>query len=124
MEEASEATVGLRQALIDVAVDSWRLAKLFSKVIDKLDAAEAGRYVNQLRYFQKRLDETLKTTGVHLVSLEGLPYDPGMAASALNIGDYGSEEALFVEQMVEPILMGAEGVLKPGTMLLTNGTAK
>ena len=51
MEEASEATVGLRQALIDVAVDSWRFAKLFSKVIDKLDAAEAGRYVNQLRSF-------------------------------------------------------------------------
>ena len=108
--------------MIDMAVESWRFAKLFARVLGKLDAGEAGRYANQLRYFQKRLDDSLQVAGLHLVSLEGQPYDPGMAASALNIGDYGAEDHLYVEQMVEPILMGSEGVVKAGTMLLASRT--
>ncbi len=54
------------------------------------------------------------------MNLEGQDYDLGMAASALNIGDYGTDEQLYVEQMVEPILMGANGVVKAGTMLLAS----
>lgn len=118
-EEKSPA-VDLRQPLMDMAVESWRFAKLFARVLSKLDAGEAGRYSNQLRYFQKRLDDSLQAAGLHLVSLEGQPYDPGMAASALNIGDYGADDLLYVEQMVEPILMGPEGVVKAGTMLLAS----
>lgn len=114
------AGIDLRQPLIDMAVESWRFAKLFSRVLAKLDAGEAGRYSNQLRYFQKRLDDSLQAAGLHLVSLEGQPYDPGMAASALNIGDYGADDLLYVEQMVEPILMGPDGVVKAGTMLLAS----
>ncbi len=41
----------LEQALIDVAVESWRFSRLFNKVVSKLDVGESGRYVNQLRYF-------------------------------------------------------------------------
>lgn len=123
IEEKSSA-VDLRQPLIDMAVESWRFAKLFSRVLAKLDAGEAGRYSNQLRYFQKRLDDSLQAAGLHLVSLEGQLYDPGMAASALNIGDYGADELLYVEQMVEPILMGPDGVAKVGTMLLASRGAK
>lgn len=123
IEEKSSA-VDLRQPLIDMAVESWRFAKLFSRVLAKLDAGEAGRYSNQLRYFQKRLDDSLQAAGLHLVSLEGQLYDPGMAASALNIGDYGADELLYVEQMVEPILMATDGVAKAGTMLLASRSAK
>ena len=111
-------TVDTCQPLIDIAVESWRFAKIFAKVLTKLDAGEAGRYTNQLRYFQKRLDDSLQAAGLRLVNLEGQDYDLGMAASALNIGDYGTDEQLYVEQMVEPILMGANGVVKAGTMLL------
>lgn len=119
-----DSVVDLRQPLIDMAVESWRFAKLFSRVLAKLDAGEAGRYSNQLRYFQKRLDDSLKVAGLHLVSLEGQPYDLGMAASALNIGDFGADDPLYVDQMVEPILMGSEGVVKAGTMLLANRSVK
>lgn len=118
--EIESTTVDARQPLIDIAVESWRFAKIFAKVLTKLDAGEAGRYANQLRYFQKRLDDSLQVAGLRLVNLEGQDYDLGMAASALNIGDYGTDEQLYVEQMVEPILMGANGVVKAGTMLLAS----
>jgi len=107
-----------RRSLIDISVESWRLAKLFGRVLGKLDAGEAPRYANQLRYFLKKLDDGLEAVGVKIVSLEGQPYDPGMAASPLNIADFGPEDRLVVEQMVEPVLMGTKGLVKTGTVML------
>ncbi len=108
----------LEQSLIEVAVESWRFARLFSRVVNKLDAGESTRYVNQVRYFQKKLEESLGASGLKLVNVEGQPYDPGMAASALNIGDFGPDDELLVDQMVEPIIMGPEGLRKQGTVML------
>lgn len=108
----------LEQSLIDVAVESWRFARLFSRVVNKLDAGEATRYVNQLRYFQKKVEESLDANGLTLVNVEGQPYDPGMAASPLNIEDFDPDDDLLVDQMVEPIIMGPEGLRKQGTVML------
>ena len=108
----------LERSLIDIAVESWRFCRLFSRVVNKLDAGESGRYVNQLRYFQKKVADSLKASGMRLVNVEGQPFDPGMAASALNIGDFDSDDQLLVDQMVEPIIMGPEGLRKQGTVML------
>lgn len=108
----------LEQSLIEVAIESWRFSRLFSRVVNKLDAGEASRYVNQLRYFQKRVEESLDASGLKLVNVEGQPFDSGMAASALNIGDFGPDDQLLVDQMVEPIIMGPEGLRRQGTVML------
>ena len=108
----------LERSLIDIAVESWRFSRLFARVVNKLDAGEAGRYVNQLRYFQKKVEESLDLAGLKLVNVEGQPFDIGMAASALNIGDFEPDDTLLVDQMVEPIIMGAEGLKKQGTVML------
>ena len=108
----------MQRSLIDMAVESWRFSRLFSRVVNKLDAGEAGRYVNQLRYFQKKVEESLDASGLKLVNVEGQPFDPGMAASPLNIGDFGPDDQLLVDQMVEPIIMGPEGLRKQGTVML------
>lgn len=108
----------LEQSLIDISVESWRFLRLFGKVVSKLDAGESNRYVNQLRYFQKKVEESLDSNGLKLVNVEGQPYDPGMAASALNLGDFGPEDVLLVDQMVEPIIMGPNGLRKQGTVML------
>jgi hypothetical protein len=108
----------VEKALIDIAIEGWRFARLFQRVIGKLDAGEANRYVNQLRYFQKKLDESLEAAGLRLVNVEGQAFDPGMAAAALNLGDFGPDDALEVEQMVEPIIVGPAGLRKEGTVML------
>lgn len=108
----------LEQSLIDIAVESWRFTRLFLRVINKLDAGEAGRYVNQLRYFHKKVEEVLATNGLTLVNVEGRAFDAGMAATAINIADFGPDDQLLVDQMVEPIVMGPEGLRKQGTVLL------
>ncbi len=116
--ELTGAQDQMEQSLINIAVESWRFSRLFSRVVNKLDAGEAGRYINQLRYFQKKVEESLGASGLKLVNVEGKPYVLGMAASALNIGDFGPDDQLLVDQMVEPIIMGTEGVRKQGTVTL------
>ena len=112
------ASEQLERSLIEIAVESWRFSRLFSRVVAKLDAGEANRYVNQLRYFQKKVEESLEANELKLVNVEGQLFDPGIAAAALNIGDFGPDDQLLVEQMVEPIIMGPTGLKKQGTVLL------
>jgi hypothetical protein len=107
-----------RKALIALAIDSWRFARLFGRVLTKLDAVEATRFSNQLRYFSKNLEEHLEAANLKIVTLEGQLYDPGVAASPLNIGDFGANDVLIVGQMVEPIIMGHDGVVRPGIVML------
>jgi hypothetical protein len=108
----------LEQSLIDLAIDGWRFSRTFGKLVSKLDAGESGRYINQARYFQKKVEDALQANGLKLVNVEGHPYDTGMAASALNVGDFGPDDVLIVDQMVEPIIMGPTGLRKQGTVML------
>ena len=118
VSEHSEYSEQLVQSLIELAVDSWRLSRLLSRVVGKLDAGEGTRYLNQLRYFQKKLEESLEVGGLKLVNVEGHPFEPGMAVSAVNLGDFGPDDVLIVEQMIEPIIMSADGLRKQGTVTL------
>ena len=118
MSQQAGSNEQLEQSLIDMAVESWRFCRLFGKVVSKLDVGEAGRYTNQLRYFQRRVEEGLESNGLKLVNVEGQPYDAGMAASALNVGDFGPDDTLVVDQMLEPIIMGSGGLRKQGTVML------
>ena len=118
MTQVNEGNEQLEQSLIDIAVESWRYSRMFGKVVGKLDAGESGRYINQIRYFQKKVEESLDSNGLKLVNVEGQPYDAGMAASALNLGDFGPDDVLLVEQMLEPIIMGPKGLRKQGTVML------
>lgn len=108
----------IEQSLIDMAVESWRFSRLFGKVVSKLDAGDSNRYVSQLRYFQRKVEEHLEASGLRLVNVEGQPFDVGIAAAALNLGDFGPDDLLLVEQMVEPIIMGPTGLRRQGTVML------
>jgi hypothetical protein len=105
-------------SLLNLATEAWRFSKVFSRAITKLDAGEQNRFLSQYRYFIKQLEDNLLASGFSLVNLEGLPFDPGMAATPLNLEDFSVDDRLFVEQMLEPVIMGDEGLVKMGTVLL------
>ena len=119
MSDTSESdSASCEESLVDLAVEGWRFSRIFSRVISKLDAGEASRYANQLRYFQKRIEANLERLNMKLVNVEGHLFDSGMAATALNIADFDADDRLIVSQMIEPIIMGSEGLKRQGTVMV------
>jgi hypothetical protein len=104
--------------MVELAIESWRFQKLFGRALAKLDAGESSRFANQHRYFIRKIDECLESIGFHLVNLEGQTYEHGSAVSALNIADFKAEDHLVVDQMIEPVVMGKEGLLRSRTVVL------
>ena len=117
-KQISVTPEALTQAVINMAVESWRFCRVFDRMLMTLDAGEQSRYKSQFRWFIKKIEESLAEAGLRLVNVEGQPFDPGMAATPLNIEEFEVNDTLIVDQMLEPIIMGKEGLVKTGTVIL------
>ncbi|MDR1741245.1 MAG: hypothetical protein LBR38_05285 [Synergistaceae bacterium] len=113
-------------SLASVAVEAWRFRKAFDRVLTKLSEADGKRCANQLRRFGEKIDEALNCAGLRLVDLEGQPFEPGMAATPLNLEDFAREDepSLVVEQMLEPVIMGENGLFRMGTVTLRRASSR
>jgi hypothetical protein len=107
-----------RDALVDLALESWRFARLFERLTLKLDAGERERFESQRRWYLKKLEQHLSMAGFRLVNLEGLAFEQGTAATPVNGAEFGPEEQVYVDQMLEPIVMGPSGLVRQGTVVL------
>ncbi len=108
----------LKNSVIEIAVEHYRFKNTFIKAISKLDFEEQSKYMSQFAWFSKKVTKAVEEAGLRIVSLEGQAYDPGMAVTPLNIDDFEVEDELKIVQMIEPIIMQEDTVLKTGTVLL------
>ena len=121
MEESASTSKNaevMQNSLTTIAMEAWRFGKVFERVLMKLDAGEQNRYAGQLRWFIKKIEELMAEAELRIVNVEGHHFDPGIAATPLNIEDFDAEDSLVVDQMLEPIIMGKNGILKTGTITL------
>jgi len=105
-------------SVVELVIECWRFARLFTKIARRLDAGEAAKYVSQLRYFQSKIEDILCRFDLKLISLEGQVYEPGMAVTVLNIDDFDAQDDLIVDQMTEPVVMSSKGLKRMGTVIL------
>lgn len=112
----------LKENLVSIASEFFRFEKVFKKAIGKLEVDDQNKYSSQFAWFAKKVTKALEDSELHLVNIEGQIYDPGMAVTPLNIDDFDSDDKLFVEQIIEPIIMSNSTVYKTGTVIL--GRAK
>lgn len=108
----------LKNSVLEIAVEHYRFKNTFIKAISKLDFEEQSKYISQFAWFSKKVTKAVEDAGLRIVSLEGQAYDPGMAVTPLNIDDFEVEDELKIVQMIEPIIMQEDTVLKTGTVLL------
>ena len=121
-DKQPQSTDVLTQTIVSMAVESWRFGRVFDRLLLKLNAGEQNRYKSQFRWFIKKVEDALKQADLRIVNVEGHPFDPGMAATPLNIEEFDANDALMVDQMIEPIIMGKEGLIKTGTVTLRKVT--
>ena len=118
VKQASVTPDTMRETVVSMAVESWRFGRVFERLLLKLDAGEQNRYKSQFRWFLKKVEDALEQSDMKLVNVEGHLFEPGMAATPLNIEEFEADDILMVDQMLEPIIMGKEGLVKTGTVTL------
>lgn len=103
-------------ALADLAVDHWRLAKAI--------AASPGE-ASSMRHAARRIGEFLGRLDVTCRSLNGQPFDAGLAARVVDAADDSSlpaGEALIVETL-SPIVLVKGRVVRAAEVVTVRGTA-
>ena len=108
----------VQSSLITIASEFLRLQRVYEKAISKLDREEQSRYMSQFSWFSKRVYKALDDAKLKLVNLEGQIYDPGMAVTPLNIDEFEPDDDLYIVQMIEPVVMGDDRVIKTGIVIL------
>ncbi len=104
------------EALLDIAIEAWRLGRLFNRVLERLDSEEQPRYRSQVEWFAKKLNDSLDQVQLRVETIEGHPFDSGQPVTALNLEEFKSGTPLTVDKMIEPIIMGPTGVVRAGTI--------
>lgn len=118
MDERNMYNEQLEQAIVDMAVEAWRFRRVFNKAMSKLDAGESTRYLSQFNWFVRKVQEALEKANMRIVNIEGQEYDPGQAVVPMNIDDFEEEDILYVDQLIEPIIMKDDRVVKTGSAIL------
>ena len=110
--------VKLQNSLISIASELFRFQGVFKKAVSSLELDAQSKYLSQYAWFSKKVLKALDEAGLKLLSLEGQTYDPGMAVTPLNIDDFETDDQLYIQQMIEPVIMQDGNVLKTGTVIL------
>ena len=108
----------LTNSLISIASELFRFQQVFSKAISKLELDEQSKYSSQFAWFSKKVLKAIDEANLRIVDVNGQPYDPGMAVTPLNIEDFEPDDILYIKQMMEPIIMNGDTVVKTGTVIL------
>jgi hypothetical protein len=117
-------TGDLQTALADLAVESWRFANEYRRLVSRIDANEQARFIGKLNYFTRRVESCLAQADLKLVDLKGHSYDMGMAADVLNLDEYSPGDELVIEQMLEPPIIGPTGIVRTGKALVKRAECK
>lgn len=84
----------------------------------KAGCGEKSRYLSQFRWFIQKIAVTLEAVDMRLVDVSGQLYTPGIAATAINLDDFEPDANLIISYMLEPIIMGTDGVVRIGKVVL------
>ena len=108
----------MKNSLISIAGELFRFEGVFARILARMPTDEQIKYSSQYSWFSKKVIKALDAAGLRVINLQGKEYDPGMAATPINLDDFGPDDRLYVEQMVEPMIMEQGNVVKTGTILL------
>jgi flavin reductase (DIM6/NTAB) family NADH-FMN oxidoreductase RutF len=108
----------LLSTVVSISAESWRLLRTVERFALSLDGDQQRRIVSRIAFFEQRVRDELASVGLKLVDFTGQPYGPELAASAINADEFAAQDRCVVEQTLEPAVMGPEGLVRAGTVVL------
>ena len=89
------------------------IGRFFSRLIEKRSVSP----------FPNNFNACKTEFSLRFINLENQKYDTGAAVTAINLDDFQPDDDLEIDQMIEPIVMSNEGVLRSGTVVLRKRSA-
>ena len=111
-------TSAAREVAVKMAVEAWRFSRAYEKALSMLSSEDRARFEGSLAAFGKKIEEALGRLDMRIVNIEGTLFDPGIAATPVNIDNFGPGDKLVVDRMIEPIIMGRGSIVKMGAVTL------
>ena len=109
----------LKNCIVSMAIEFWRMSKLLEHLIPQLDIKNQSKYISKVSWFVKKTNESLQAIGYHIENYENHSYDPGIPATPINLDEFNDNDDLYVNQMLEPVIMDNDGnVISSGTISL------
>ena len=108
----------LQQSIVSIASELFRFQRVFERAVAKMELDEQGKYMSQFSWFSKKVLKAVEEANLKVINPEGQLYDPGMAVTPLNLDDFETDDRLYVQQTIEPIIMQENTVFKTGTVIL------
>lgn len=106
------------ESLIDIASELFRFRQVFYRMARKMELEDQNKYSSQFSWFSKKVTQALDNADITVLDLTNKTYDPGMAVTPLNLEDFGVDDPLVIEQMIEPVIMCRGHLVKTGTVVL------
>jgi len=106
-------------SLSDIALFFWKCTHYINTLLSEVEMSKQSMYMSKTKWFYKKVDEFIKSEKVDLIIYpENMPYDVGLAITALNTNDFTIEDRLFIDRMIEPVIMKEGKILKRGIVIL------
>lgn len=105
--------------IVSLVIVSWRFSRIFRDILPKLNDEDSARFKGRYSWFCRRLEEISGNMGLKIIEISpGTAYDIGMAVTPVNIEDFDAGDSLCVMNMIEPIIISGDTVIKTGTVIL------
>ncbi|MDQ1560519.1 MAG: hypothetical protein QOD32_3579 [Pyrinomonadaceae bacterium] len=103
-------------ALIELAIESWRLDSW-------LAALPPEKVASKLRHVARRLQKFLSERELSALDLTGKSYEPGMSVEVLEAleDERLARHERLIDEMVEPIILWRGRVVKYGRVVVRQG---
>ncbi|MBQ3455744.1 MAG: hypothetical protein IJG36_04850 [Synergistaceae bacterium] len=105
--------------IVSLVCEAWRFSKACRDILPKLNDEDSARFSGRCSWFCRRLEEICGNMGLKIVEIAPCTeYDIGMAVTPINIEDFDVGDSLRVVNMIEPVIMSGDTVIKTGTVIL------
>jgi hypothetical protein len=106
-------------AIVEVAVEHWRLAAWLAGGSRGADAGVA-------RHALRKIGDFLQSAELEVRGLEGHPFDPGLAARVVDVIDDPTlpQGRTIIDETLSPLVLWRGQVIKPADIVTRRGTGR
>lgn len=124
MKEDLLTVESLSKTVVAISVEAWRFRIVYERLVMHLSPSERPRYAGKYAWFNRKIKEALHESGIKIIDIKGQEFSASTPAVPVNIDEFDDDDVLVVDQMLEPIIMSGERILKTGMVRLKKSKQK